>query len=249
MPIFVGAGTSSFAKGSGGVGFSQITTTQRNALSGVIEGTVIYNSTLNKLEVYDGSNWAEVSPTPLLATGGNSVSTSSRSGYKVHTFTSPGTFAVTTGTADSGEVEVLVVAGGGSGGGGRHSGGGGAGAIRFSNTQTLEPGNYSVTVGSGGATGPYGGLSNDGANSVFGSITAAGGGGGGAPPASAAGRAGGSGGGEAHSSQGAGNGTGAPGGGPNSASPGVGWGNNGGNIAPSALRAGGGGGGGAAAVG
>ena len=53
MPIFVGAGTSSFAKGSAGVGFSQITTTQRNALSGVIEGTVIYNSTLNRLEVYD----------------------------------------------------------------------------------------------------------------------------------------------------------------------------------------------------
>ena len=126
MPIFVGAGTSSFAKGGGGVGFSQVTTTQRNALSGVIEGTVIYNSTLNKLEVYDGSNWAEVSPTPLSATGGNSVSTSSRSGYKVHTFTSPGTFAVAAGNAESGEVEVLVVAGGGSGGGGRHSGGGGA---------------------------------------------------------------------------------------------------------------------------
>ena len=124
MPIFVGAGTSAFAKGSGGIGFPQLTTTQRNALSGVIEGTVIYNSTLNKLEVYDAdSNWAEVSPPPVLsATGGNSVSTSDRSGYKVHTFTSPGTFAVATGTATSGQVEVLVVAGGGSGGGARHSG-------------------------------------------------------------------------------------------------------------------------------
>ena len=33
MPVFVGAGTSSFMKGSGGVGVSTSTTTLRNALS------------------------------------------------------------------------------------------------------------------------------------------------------------------------------------------------------------------------
>ena len=43
--------------------------------------------------------------------------------YRVHTFTSSGTFEVTSG---SGEVEYLIVAGGGSGGEG-HGGGGGAG--------------------------------------------------------------------------------------------------------------------------
>ena len=35
MPVFVGAGTSSFMKGGEGVGVSTLTTAQRNALSGV----------------------------------------------------------------------------------------------------------------------------------------------------------------------------------------------------------------------
>ena len=38
MSIFVGAGTSSFMHGSGGVGVSTMTTTQRDALSGVENG-------------------------------------------------------------------------------------------------------------------------------------------------------------------------------------------------------------------
>ena len=42
MPVFVGAGTSSFMKSGGGLGFSRITSTQRDALTAV-EGQVIYN--------------------------------------------------------------------------------------------------------------------------------------------------------------------------------------------------------------
>ncbi len=61
MPVFVGAGTSSFAKGDGGVGFSRLTTTQRNALSGPVQGQVIFNTTTGVLEYYDGSAWAKVS--------------------------------------------------------------------------------------------------------------------------------------------------------------------------------------------
>ena len=61
MPIFVGAGTSSFAKGDGGIGFSRLTTTQRNALSGTVQGQVIFNTTTGVLEYYDGSAWAKVS--------------------------------------------------------------------------------------------------------------------------------------------------------------------------------------------
>ena len=41
MPVFVGAGTSSFLKGSDGVGVSTATTSQRNALSGVKAGQLI----------------------------------------------------------------------------------------------------------------------------------------------------------------------------------------------------------------
>ena len=60
MPIFVGAGTSSFMKSSGGLGFSRITSTQRDALTAV-EGQVIYNTTTNVLEYYTGSSWAKIS--------------------------------------------------------------------------------------------------------------------------------------------------------------------------------------------
>mgnify|MGYP001176017078 FL=1 len=60
MPIFVGAGTSSFMKGSDGIGFTRLTTTQRNALTAV-QGQVIFNTTTGVLEYYDGSAWAKVS--------------------------------------------------------------------------------------------------------------------------------------------------------------------------------------------
>ena len=232
------------------VGVGTTTTTGRNAGVSTATGTLIFNTTAKELQVWLGNQWVAAAVEPPLAATGGSKSTSSRSGYTVHTFTSPGTFAVSSGSAASGQVEVFVVGGGGSGGGGRHSAGGGAGALQFSNTQTLAPGSYTVTVGSGGATGPDGGASNNGANSVFGSITAAGGGGGGAHPSHDAGKPGGSGGGEAHSYQGVGVGSGDPGGSGGAASPANGWGNDGGDISSqSPGRAGSGGGGGAGAVG
>ena len=61
MPVFVGAGTSSFMKGDGGVGFTRVTTTQRNAISGAVNGQVILNTTTGVLEYYDGSDWTKVS--------------------------------------------------------------------------------------------------------------------------------------------------------------------------------------------
>ena len=60
MPIFVGAGTSSFMKGSDGIGFTRINTTQRDALTAV-QGQVIFNTSTGVLEYYDGSSWAKVS--------------------------------------------------------------------------------------------------------------------------------------------------------------------------------------------
>ena len=61
MPVFVGAGTSAFMKGDGGVGVTRLTTTQRNAITAV-EGQIIYNSTLNVIEYYTGSSWSKISP-------------------------------------------------------------------------------------------------------------------------------------------------------------------------------------------
>ena len=60
MPVFVGAGTSSFMKASDGIGFTRLNTTQRNALTAV-QGQVIFNTTTGVLEYYDGSSWAKVS--------------------------------------------------------------------------------------------------------------------------------------------------------------------------------------------
>jgi hypothetical protein len=80
----------------------------------------------------------------IVASGGT-VSTSGD--YKFHTFTSSGTFAVSTAAsgAASGTTDYLVVAGGGNGG----RGGGGAGGMR-TGTMTPTAQNYTITVGGGG---------------------------------------------------------------------------------------------------
>ena len=96
----------------------------------------------------------------LTATGGDSVATVCTN-FKAHTFTSPGTFCVSSIgiPSASNEVSYIVVAGGGGGGGGcttwNAGGGGGAGA----------PGN--AAKGSSGSA------------SIFSTVTSAGGGGGG----------------------------------------------------------------------
>ncbi len=66
MPVFVGAGTSSFMKGSDGVGVSTMTTTQRNALSGVKKGQFIFNETLNLAQYYDGTAWKSIDSPPVI---------------------------------------------------------------------------------------------------------------------------------------------------------------------------------------
>tara|TARA_B100000945_G_scaffold178696_1_gene143350 strand:- start:451 stop:2121 length:1671 start_codon:yes stop_codon:yes gene_type:complete len=66
MPIFVGAGTSSFMKGGDGVGVSTMTTTQRNALSGVKKGQFIFNESLNLAQYYDGTAWKPIDSPPVI---------------------------------------------------------------------------------------------------------------------------------------------------------------------------------------
>lgn len=109
----------------------------------------------------------------IVATGGT-ITTDGN--YKVHTFTSSGTFQITAG---SGTVESLVVAGGG-GGGNASAGGGGAGGLIYTTPgATYGTGSYTVTVGAGGAGASGGNNGSNGGNSVFDTITATGGGGGG----------------------------------------------------------------------
>ena len=137
-------------------------------------------------------------PTFITATGGT-ITTDGN--FKVHTFTSPGTFCVSSlgnPTGGSSTVDYLVSAGGGGGGGATSWGnagasGGGAGGYRESSgaasgcytTSPLGTGvsalpvsitSYPVTVGGGGAGGPGVNPGSQGSNSVFSTITSAGGG-------------------------------------------------------------------------
>jgi len=198
----------------------------------------------------------------VAATGGTITTVCTN--YKVHTFTSPGTFTVTcAGNAlGSNSVDYLVI-GGGGGASGDRGGGAGAGGYRFSNgtasgcysagpsplgasalpvTATAFP----ITVGGGGARAPGPSDATSGNNSIFSSITSTGGGKG-ARQANTAGT-GGSGGGGAGIGPNA-NSAGAAGNTPPVSPP---QGNNGGDgngCESGPVRRGGGGGGGASAAG
>jgi hypothetical protein len=161
-------------------------------------GYIRYNTTEGYIEEYRSGAWIPLSDV-FAASGGTETT---YTGYKVHTFTSSGTFTVLSGTK---EVQALIVAGGGAGGS-RLGGGGGAGGMITTST-SLSAGAYSVVVGAGGAgtvnnTGQTGG---NGSNSSFNGSTAIGGGGGGSGDdnndnAEDSGQAGGSGGGGAWTS-------------------------------------------------
>jgi hypothetical protein len=119
------------------------------------------------------------------ATGGTVTTVSNYNGtgqtWRVHTFTSGGTFTVVKAPYP---FSVLVVGGGGGGGNAGSSiggGGGGGGALTFSTSQALSIGSHAVTRGDGGARAGGDPFLNGGSGgqSSLGSITASGGGGGG----------------------------------------------------------------------
>ena len=100
-------------------------------------------------------------------------------GFKIHTFTSSGTFTVN----QPGWVDYLVVAGGGGGGQGESNnfggagGGGGAGGM-LDGSRLIQPGTYTVVVGGGGAgTATLSASGTNGADSFIGSLVVSAGGG------------------------------------------------------------------------
>ena len=185
--------------------------------------------------------------TPITASGGNVNALEPGNGYVYHTFTSPGTFTVTSGT---GNVELFLIGGGGAGSS-AFGGGGGAGALIYRTSVPVTSTSYPIVIGDGGegsaitdpGSNPTAPATNwKGANSTALGFTAAGGGGGTAPSP----YDGGSGGGElagpgAPTSPG-GTASGAPGHptGANIESPPVGWGNPGGVRSNSRSSGGGG---------
>jgi hypothetical protein len=190
--------------GQGFVGLPSGTTAERPASPAL--GYTWYNTTLNAVESYHSTGWITLSNIFLAEGGTVQTYTVGGTTYKSHTFTTSGTFSVTSGTSN---VDYLIVAGGAGGGGGRHCGAGGAGGMT-SGTTSLNIGNYSITVGGGGGGGAGGGGNGGtGNNSSFSGITMIGGGWGGGHPNSPDenGGSGGSGGGGAHTGTNGGAGT------------------------------------------
>jgi hypothetical protein len=180
--------------------------------------TLVYvDSTQGWLAVND--NTSALTPPQYVAATGGTITTCGN--YKIHTFTGPGTFTVSSAgnSLGSNSVDYLILAGGASGGesinhptayGGA---GGGAGGYRESSgaasgcysASPLGSGvsalpvlvqGYPITVGAGGAGGPN--TRNSGNPSTFSTITSGAGGAGGncnAPPITNLGLPGGSGGG------------------------------------------------------
>jgi hypothetical protein len=165
--------------------------------AGLISGTMSANPATYTFTVSasDGINTAVtrsfsiIVPLPTITGGTITVA----GDYRIHTFTSTGTFST---NAASLNADYLVVAGGG--GGGRNNsgsqggaGGGGAGGLRSTVTATggggslnsavsLTAQDYTVTVGAGGAGATSTNKGSEGVNSTFYTVTSIGGGGGGA---------------------------------------------------------------------
>jgi len=143
-----------------------------------VAGMIRFNSTTTRLEMYNGTVWQGLR---VISYGGGVSATQSAGsgtmttsgGYKIHAFTSSGTFTVISG----GHMDILIVAGGGGGGGGANSGGGGAGGVLLARDLSISDGSYTIVVGNGG-TAPYANGTN-GSSSSFDAYSANGGGGGG----------------------------------------------------------------------
>ena len=207
-----------------------------------------------------GQTFNQITTAEFVAATGGTITTCGN--YKIHTFTGPGTFTVSSAgnAGGSNSVDYLVVGGGGGAGARWHSGGGGAGGYResvpspaaWTASPLANPGGalpvsvtaYPITVGAGGSGGTSCGNNNgtDGNTSIFSTITAALGGRAGTYNSTGnPGGSGGGGGGGTSPNQSGGTGNTPP-----VAPP---QGNNGGNGQTPAPGGGGGGGGGAGGVG
>ena len=180
-----------------------------NKIGGVNANVVLSTEGQSAYFVYvdDTEGWKNVIDSTSNLVGNNNIiatgGTESTCGNcKIHTFTGPGTFTVTSAAASAADnvVSYLVVGGGGGGGESSYGGGGGAGGYRevvspsspytgsplngypnSPNRITVSAQAYPITVGGGGSAGSTSDGVN-GVNSTFSTITSAGGGYGGGGP-------------------------------------------------------------------
>ena len=166
---------------TGYFGMPNGTTAQRP--SSPTTGAVRLNTQTNYVEMYSNGIWNNLNYLGgILATGGTVTTIGN---YKVHTFTSSGSFQIISSPPAS-TIDLLVVAGGGTGGKlnaqGQRAGGGGAGGLVYIQQYPISDDLYTISVGAGGA-GNSATTVSSGGNSVIsgngGTITALGGGSGG----------------------------------------------------------------------
>jgi hypothetical protein len=156
--------------------------------------TLVYVDSTRGWKSVTGSDDNTSGVTPFINATGGTITESGD--YRIHTFTGPGTFSVSSvapgPSGNPNTVDYLVVAGGG-GGGGAIGGGSGAGGYRESSGNTgcytssplatptgitITATDFPITVGAGGTgrCAPSGPCAARGANSIFSTITSAGGG-------------------------------------------------------------------------
>ena len=131
---------------TGGVKLPSVSSSNRPGSPSV--GQMIWNSTTNIVEFWDGSIWSNFESGALQASGGTVTNVG---GYRIHTFTGDGTFTVTN-ASDNAQVEYLIVAGGG-GGGAQNAGGGGGGGLVYGSV-VVSAQAYPIVVGGGAGAGP-----------------------------------------------------------------------------------------------
>ena len=159
------------------VGIGSYTTTQRDAIAYLQSGTLIFNNSTGTVQIWDGSVWSNLTE-QFSASGGTKTTSGSKT---IHTFTSSGTFTVTSNSAN---VRALIVGGGGAGGGqgGNDGSGGGAGGYSGGGTATGtgDPGAPTDTDLETDGNTPSNGWGNDGGTNEYpGGMNYGGGGGGG----------------------------------------------------------------------
>jgi hypothetical protein len=141
-----------------------------------VNGQIRYNTSINEMEGYINNSWNSFNLSFLANGGTETTATINGTTYKIHAFTSSGTFQVTAGSS---QIDVLIVAGGG-GGGGSTAGGGGAGGLIYQTGVLASSGSYTITIGAGGTGGRRADLgtpdNTNGSNTTAFSYTAIGGG-------------------------------------------------------------------------
>lgn len=176
-------GQANAASGGGGTSYGQVAqdnswfglpvgnTEQRSNAS---NGALRLNTETEYMEVFFANNWVNLFYLGNTIASGGTVTTSGD--YKIHTFTSSGTFTIEKSLPNE-QIEYVAVGGGGGASGGVsyvNYGAGGAGGVLRSNVFQAPGGSnvsYLITVGAGGARGGGNGVS----STIFGITEATGG--------------------------------------------------------------------------